>query len=354
MAECLHLAGRVVGAGRPCLIIAEAGVNHNGDVELAHRLVDAAHRAGADVVKFQSFVTEELITPDAPKAGYQVRTTGGGGTQFEMLQGLELRAAAHRELMTHCEDVGILYFCTPYDRPSVDMLDRLGVCGYKIASTDTTNTPLLRYIAGKGRPVILSTGMSNLGEVEEAVRALEAGAIGDEIGIMHCTSEYPAPPNEANLLAIGTLDRSFGYPVGFSDHTEGITVAPWAVALGACMIEKHFTLSRTMEGPDHQASLEPDGLTELVRSIRSLESALGDGIKRPTSSELPNRPLMRKSLVVRRRIQKGETLTESDLTAKRPGTGLRPALYEQVIGQKASRIIESGEVLTMSSIEWSP
>lgn len=343
---------RVIGVGHPCFVIAEAGVNHNGDTDLAHRLIDAAAEAGADAVKFQSFVTEELITPEAPKAGYQVETTGEPGSQYKMLKSLELGPDQQAELKAHCEQIGILYLCTPYENTSVDMLDRMGVAAFKIASTDTTNIPFLRYIANKGRPVILSTGMSMLGEVEQAVDTLRAGGLDGKIVILHCTAEYPAPVGEANLRAILTMQLAFGYPVGFSDHTPGIGASPWAVAVGACVIEKHFTLDRNMVGPDHRASLEPDELVTLVRTVRDVEAALGDGIKRPMPSEIPNKPLMQKSLVARRSIRSGETITSNDLTCKRPGLGLAPSWFDRVVGKRAAMDIPKDGALTLSSVDW--
>ena len=349
----IMLGDRPVGRNAPVLIIAEAGVNHNGDIHLAHRLIDVATEAGADAVKFQSFVTEELITAEAPKASYQVETTGDPGSQYKMLKALELSADEQTELKAHCEQVGILYLCTPYENTSVDMLDRMGVAAFKIASTDTTNIPFLRYIASRGCPVVLSTGMSTLGEVEQAVDTLRAGGLDGKIVILHCTSEYPAPVGEVNLRAILTMQQAFGCPVGFSDHTPGVGASPWAVAVGACVIEKHFTLDRHMVGPDHQASLEPSELSALVRIVRDVEAALGDGIKRPMPSELPNKPLMQKSLVARRSIRAGDTITSGDLTCKRPGFGLAPSWFDRVVGKRAAVDIPEGGVLTLSNVDWS-
>jgi len=348
----VQIGDRLVGPEQPCFIIAEAGVNHNGDMNLARRLIDAAAEAGADAVKFQSFVTEELITSEAPKAAYQVETTGEPGSQYEMLKALEFSADQQAELKAHCERVGILYLCTPYEGTSVDMLDRMDVVAFKIASTDTTNIPFLRYIASKGRPVILSTGMSTLGEVEQAVDTLCAGGLDGKIIILHCTSEYPAPISEANLRSILTMQQAFGCRVGFSDHTPGVGASPWAVAVGAHMIEKHFTLDRNMVGPDHRASLQPDELATLVQTVRDVEAALGDGIKRPMPTEVPNKPLMRRSLVARRSIHVGEMIAPEDLTCKRPGFGLAPSLFDRVIGKLAALDIPKDGVLTLSSVNW--
>jgi N,N'-diacetyllegionaminate synthase len=351
MIQPVCIGNRLVGPGQPCFIIAEAGVNHNGDMHLAHRLIDAAAEASADAVKFQSFATEELITPEAPKAGYQIETTGGPGNQYKMLKALELSADQQAELKAHCEQVGILYLCTPYENTSVDVLDRMDVVAFKIASTDTTNIPFLRHVASKGRPVILSTGMSTLGEVERAVNTLHAGGL-DKIVLLHCTSEYPAPVREANLRAILTMKQAFHCPVGFSDHTPGIGASPWAVAAGACVIEKHFTLDRNMAGPDHRASLEADELSALVRTVRDVEAALGDGIKRPMPSELSNKPLMQKSLIARRNIPAGDTIVSDDLTCKRPGFGLAPSWFDRIVGKRAAVDIPKDGFLTLSSVDW--
>lgn len=352
MPEPVKIGDTWVGDGQPCFIIAEAGVNHNGDMNLAFRLIDAAAHAGAHAVKFQSFITEELITPQAPKAGYQVETTGQAGSQYPMLKALELSADQHAALQDYCQASGILYLCTPYERTSADMLDRMDVAAYKIASTDTTNLPFLAYIARKNRPVILSTGMSSLGEVEQAIEVLERGGLEHKLVLLQCTSEYPAPVEEVNLKAILTLQQAFGYPVGFSDHTQGIGASPWAVVLGAAVIEKHFTLDRNLPGPDHRASLEPDELAELVRTVRQVQAALGDGIKRPMPSEIANKPRMQKSLVARRTIQAGETISAEDLTCKRPGTGLPPSFFDRVVGRRAARSIAADEMIALSAIDW--
>ena len=352
MNHYVQLDKRNIGKRQPCFVIAEAGVNHNGDIELAHQLVDIAAKAGADAVKFQSFVTEELITPDAPKAQYQVETTGEPGSQYKMLKALELTSQQHGELKEHCDRAGIIYLCTPYENQSVDMLDSLDVAAYKIASTDTTNLPFLRYLASKDRPVILSTGMSNLGEVEQAVSTLKAGGLTDKIIILHCTSEYPAPLNEVNLRAMKTMEQAFACPVGFSDHTPSIGASPWAVAVGACVVEKHFTLDRTLKGPDHRASLEPNELSALVQTIRDVEVALGDGIKQPTASELPNKPMMQKSLVARRHIKAGEVISADALQCKRPGLGLEPFWAERIIGKRAAKDISADSNFSLASINW--
>lgn len=347
------IGNRLVGPNLPCFVIAEAGVNHNGDMHVAHQLIDVAANAKVDAVKFQSFVTEELITPEAPKAGYQIETTGEPGSQYEMLKSLELNADQQAELKAHCEQVGMLYLCTPYEHASVDLLDHMGIAAFKIASTDTTNIPFMRYIASKGRPVILSTGMSTLGEVEQAVNTLRIGGLDGQIVILHCTAEYPAPVSEVNLRAILTMQQAFSCPVGFSDHTSGIGASPWAVAVGACVIEKHFTLDHDMIGPDHRASLEPGELSALVRAVRDVQAALGDGIKRPMPCELLNKPRMQKSLVARRSIRAGDTITLDDLACKRPGSGLSASWFDRVVGKRAAVDIPKDRILTLSSVDWS-
>lgn len=341
-----------IGEGNPCFIIAEAGVNHNGNMKLAHNLIDAAAEAGVDAIKFQSFVTEDFVTPEAQKARYQVETTGQNGGQFAMLKSLELSKDQQKELKTHCDETGILYLCTPYEEKSADLLEEIGVAAYKIASTDTANIPFLRYIARKDIPVILSTGMSFLGEVEESVNELKLHGLDGKIIILQCTSEYPAPIRDVNLLVMKTMELAFGCPVGFSDHTPGIGASPWAVAAGACVIEKHFTLDRNMTGPDHRSSIELKELAELVRTIRNVEAALGDGIKRLTPSEIENKLRMQKSIVATRPLAAGETILETDLTCKRPGSGLPPKWFDRVVGRKAAKKIQKGEILELRSINW--
>ncbi len=353
MIDSVEIGNSSIGPGNPCFIIAEAGVNHNGDVSLAHKLIDKAAESHADAVKFQYFVTEELVTYDVPKAAYQVEATGRSAGQHEMLKALELSAEQHAELKLHCEKVGILYLCTAYDHTGVDTLDNMGVAAFKVASTDTNNVPLLRHAASKERPIILSTGMSTLGEVEQAVETLHAGGLSGRIVILHCTSEYPAPANEANLRAMLTMQQAFCCPVGFSDHTAGMEAGTWAVALGACLIEKHFTLDRNMPGPDHLASMEPDELADLVRAVRKVESALGDGVKRVMPSELKNKPLMQKSLVARHNIRAGQTVNCDDLTCKRPGHGLSPSWFDRVVGTRAVVDIPRDRIITLSSLDWS-
>lgn len=318
------------------LIIAEAGVNHNGDMGLAKQLIDGAARAGADLVKFQTFSANRQVTRTAGKAEYQTRTTDRDESQHEMLRQLELDEAMHRELIAHCAARKIGFFSTGFDIESIDLLVSLGQDHFKIPSGELTNLPYLRHIGRLGKSVILSTGMATLGEIEAAIAALEtAGTPRIEITVLHCTTEYPTRMDEVNLRAMQSMQRAFGVRVGYSDHTPGIEVATAAVAMGASVIEKHFTLDRTLPGPDHRASLEPDELVAMVAAIRNVELALGDGIKRPTASEARNAPVMRKSIVASRAIKAGEEFGEHNLTTKRPGTGICPLRWDDIVGRTA-------------------
>jgi N,N'-diacetyllegionaminate synthase len=345
----IQIAGRKVGAGQPCFIIAEAGVNHNGSLELAHRLVEAAAEAGADAVKFQTFKAERLVTRQAPKADYQKRTTGAAESQFEMLERLELSAAAHVQLIEHCRPRNIQFLSTPFEEESADTLIRLGLKSLKIPSGEINNLPFLNHVARTGLPVILSTGMASIGEVEQAVEVFRAAG-NHELALLHCVSNYPANPADCNLRALRTLELAFGLPVGFSDHTSGIEVALGAVALGACIIEKHFTLDRTLPGPDHQASLEPTELGALVRGIRKVESALGDGRKVRQASEENTAAVARKSLIARRDIEAGAPLALEDVSVMRPGTGLAPNLLPSLLGRRAKTGIPRGIPLSFAML----
>jgi N,N'-diacetyllegionaminate synthase len=313
-------------------IIAEAGVNHNGSLDLAFQLIEAAKACGADAVKFQSFRADLLATRSAHKAAYQERTTEKSESQFEMLKRLELDADAHGKLIAHCKQVGIEFLSSPFDAESADLLDTFGISSFKIPSGEITNLPFLEHIARKGRPIILSTGMSTLGDVEDAVRVLRsAGA--SQLTLLHCVTEYPAPYAEVNLRAMHTLKCAFNLPVGYSDHTPGIDISVAAVALGAEVIEKHLTLDRALPGPDHAASLEPAELKEMIASIRRVEQALGTGIKSPAPCELLNLSVARKSIVAARALPAGHQLQAQDLNIKRPGNGLAPKLLPEVIGR---------------------
>lgn len=340
----IQVANKLIGPGQPVFVIAEAGVNHNGDLKLARALIDVAVEAGADAVKFQTFQAEHLVTPEAPKAEYQRRTTGDSESQFEMLQRLELSADAQRELQSYCHERGIIFLSTPFDEEAVDLLDKLGVPAFKISSGDLTNSPLLEHVASKGKPVILSTGMSELSELIEAVSVLNIAGCENPV-LLHCVSNYPAEPAEVNLRAMQTMRSAFDVPVGFSDHTKGIDVALAAVALGACVIEKHFTLDRTLPGPDHRASLEPAELRELVRSIRRVETALGSGRKVPTASEIETAKVARRSLVAARDIPAGATLERDMVVMRRPGTGLSPAMLNTLLDRRAVCEIAAGTLL---------
>jgi N,N'-diacetyllegionaminate synthase len=344
-AACRLVVGdRVIGDGAPVFVVAEAGVNHNGDLELARRLIDAAQAAGADAVKFQTFRSEALVSRHAPKAAYQRATTGDDQSQAEMLAHLELTLEQHVELRDHCAKRGIVFFSTPFDEPSVEALAELGVALFKVPSGEIINLPLLARIASKGKPLIVSTGMSTLEEVAAAVDAIRAA--GDPpVALLHCVSAYPAPVEEMNLRAMETLRDRFGCPVGLSDHTLGIAVALGAVARGAAIVEKHVTLDKTLPGPDHRASLEPDELAELVRGIRTIEAALGDGRKRPMPSEADVRQVARKSLVAARRLRAGEALTAESVAIKRPGTGIPPSALASVLGRRVRLDVAPDEVL---------
>lgn len=330
------------------LIIAEAGVNHNGDLNLARKLIAAAAEAGADVVKFQTFKADNLATKTARKATYQVNTTGAEESQHQMVRKLELSRADHEVLIEECRCQGIDFFSTAFDTESFDILVEMGLKQVKIPSGELTNLPLLRYMARLGFPVFLSTGMASLGEIEAAIEVIEqAGTSRELVTVLHCTTEYPTPMEDVNLRAMVSLKAALGVEVGYSDHTAGIEVPIAAVALGATIIEKHFTLDRTLPGPDHQASLEPHELKAMVDAIRNIERALGDGIKRPSASELKNKPVARKSLVAIRPIRAGEVFSASNVGAKRPGTGLSPMRWDEVIGRTASRNFAIDELIEL-------
>lgn len=329
-------------------IIAEAGVNHNGSLDLAKQLIDAAAAAGADAVKFQTFQADKLVSKEAPKAGYQLQTTGGGETQHQMLKRLELDPIAHRELMEHCQQAGILFLSTPFDLESVDLLRNLGMKLFKIPSGEITNLPYLRKVGRLSQKVILSTGMADFNEVENALDALiRAGTPKDKITVLHCTTEYPAPIAEVNLRAMVSMREKLQIQIGYSDHTQGIAIPIAATALGARVIEKHFTLDRTLPGPDHQASLEPDELKAMVAAIRAVEQALGEGVKQVSPCETGNRLLVRKSIVAAENIARGEIFTETNLTVKRPGDGLSPMLWDKVLGTAATKPYVAGEKIVL-------
>ncbi|AOY75658.1 N-acetylneuraminate synthase [Clostridium formicaceticum] len=329
-----------------CFIIAEAGVNHNGDLKLAKKLVDIAVEAKCDAVKFQTFKAELGLTKSARKAAYQVENTGQDGTQYEMVKKLELNETDHIELISYCKGKKILFLSTPFDKESVDLLHRLDVAMFKVASGEITNKPLLKYIAKKEKPIILSTGMSTLGEVEEALEWIYQEN-NRQVTLLHCTSSYPTQMIDVNLKAMETLKNAFQVDVGYSDHTLGIEIPTAAVALGAKIIEKHITLNKEMEGPDHKASLEPHELKQMVAAIRNVEAALGNGIKKVADGEKDTLIVARKSIVAKRRIKQGEVVTEEMLCVKRPGNGISPKNIGQVVGLKAKANIEEDTLITL-------
>ena len=328
------------------MIIAEAGVNHNGDISLAKKSVDAAVEAQVDAVKFQTFKAEQIVTDKAPKANYQKKVTNNSESQYNMLKKLELNLKAHKELIAYCKEKGILFLSTPFDFESIELLDSLGMEIFKIPSGEITHLPYLEKIGEKRKEVILSTGMSTLDEVEAAVSILKSKGTTD-ITLLHCTTQYPTPMEEVNLKAMLTLKERFGLEVGYSDHTKGIEVPIAAVAMGATVIEKHFTLDKNMEGPDHRASLEPDELVKMVESIRNIEKALGDGKKVPSKCELQNKEVVRKSIVAKVPIQEGELFNEDNLTVKRPGSGISPMRWYEVLGSKATKNFEKDEMIVL-------
>jgi len=348
--ETIEIAGHRLERGQPCFVIAEAGVNHNGSIDQAIELVEVAVRAGADAVKFQTFIAEDMISADAPKAEYQMKTTPPGESQMEMLKQLELSVADFDRIKAHCDATGIVFLSTPFDFQSVDLLSRLNVPAFKVSSGDLTNHPLLDYVARQNKPVILSTGMSNLSEVEEAVSVIRNTG-NERLVVLHCVTNYPADPVDVNLQAMKTMAEALRVPVGYSDHTTGIEIALAAVALGARIIEKHFTLDRNLPGPDHRASLEPEELEELIQGIRKVEASLGDGKKAPTESELATARVARRSLIATANIQAGTVIEREMVAVKRPGTGLPPAMLNEIIGRTALVDIGSGSMLALEMFD---
>ena len=327
-------------------IIAEAGVNHNGSLDLAKRLADVAVDAGADAVKFQTFKTENLVSRNAKKADYQKETTDTSESQFDMIKKLELDMDTHQKLIDHCQENNIMFLSTPFDNDSVNLLSDLGLQIFKIPSGEITNLPYLRHIGSLDKQVILSTGMSNIQEVEDALTILVgAGTLKENITVLHANTMYPTPMEDVNLNAMLTMQRELGVAVGYSDHTLGIEVDIAAVAMGASVIEKHFTLDKTMDGPDHQASLEPKELKAMVSAIRNIEKALGGNEKKPSPSEGINIDIVRKSIVATKTIKKGELLSDDNISTKRPGTGLSPMKWDEVIGTVASKNYQSDELI---------
>lgn len=328
-------------------IIAEAGVNHNGSLDLAKRMIDAAVDTGADAVKFQTFKAEKTVSRYAPKTEYQKKVAKDDESQLEMIKKLELSATAHRVLIAYCKNKNIQFLSSPFDIESIDLLNDLGLDIIKIPSGEITNLPYLRKIGKMKKRIILSTGMAEMAEIKEALDVLTGtGMIYNDITVLHCNTEYPTPFEDVNLKAIVTIKTAFpGIQVGYSDHTQSIEVSIAAVTLGAEVIEKHFTLDRQQEGPDHKASLEPEEFKSMVSAIRNVEKALGKGIKKPSSSELKNKPIVRKSIVAARSITKGEPFTEKNITVKRPGNGINPMRWDEMIGRTATREYDTDEAI---------
>lgn len=350
MVAPVAIAGRPVGPDAPCLVIAEAGVNHDGDMDRAEALVDAAADAGADAVKFQTFRAEALATVDAPKAAYQRRGDDGDESQYAMLRRLELDERDHRRLAARAADRGLIFLSSPFDRASADLLERLDVAAFKVPSGELTNLRLLAYIAAKGRPMIISTGMATMGEVADAMKSI-GGADGPPVVLLHCVSAYPAKPADCNLSTMASLAQRFDVPIGWSDHTLGAEVCLAAVALGAVVVEKHLTLDRKAPGPDHAASMEPDDFAALVRGIRAVESATGDGVKKPAAAEREIAGVARRSLVTVRAIAGGEALASDAVVARRPGTGIPPAQLDRYLGRRLKAAVASATVLRPEMFE---
>ncbi len=347
--KTVKIANTIVGEGSPCFIIAEAGVNHNCDIELAKRLIDVAKEAGADAVKFQTFHAQEVVTKDAEKAEYQKLNTPARESQYDMISKLELGEQDLGELFTYAQKKDIVFLSSPFDKESVDLLDGLGVSAFKIPSGEITNYPLLKHVAGKKKPIILSTGMSTLGEIEEALNVIR-GEGAEEIILLHCVSCYPAKIEDINLKAMETMRCAFNLPVGLSDHSTGISVAIAATALGACVIEKHFTFDKKLPGPDHSFSLMPDELRQMVIAIREVERAIGNGVKRSTLSEEGNKRHVRRSIVAMVNIPGGAVITEDMIGIKRPGAGIEPRYLNMVIGRRARKNIAAGSRITFAEI----
>ncbi|MFX4267580.1 N-acetylneuraminate synthase [Aliarcobacter butzleri] len=327
-------------------IIAEAGVNHNGSIDLAKKLIDVASESGADAVKFQTFKAENLVSKNAQKADYQKQTTDKNESQFDMIKKLELDVDTHKELMAYCKSKNIMFLSTPFDHDSIDLLSDLGLEIFKIPSGEITNLPYLRHIGRLNKKVILSTGMADNGEIEDALDVLIAsGTKKENITVLHANTMYPTPMEDVNLKAMITIGNTFDIAFGYSDHTLGIEVDIAAVAMGACCIEKHFTLDKTMEGPDHKASLEPDELKVMVKAIRNIELALGSCVKKPSKSEMPNIQIARKSIVAKVDIKKGEILTQEKITIKRPGNGINPMRWDEIVGTIATKDYKEDELI---------
>jgi N,N'-diacetyllegionaminate synthase len=350
LSEIINIAGRAVGTGEPVWVIAEAGVNHNGDVNLAIELVHAAKESGADCVKFQTFRAEDLVSRSSPKAQYQLETTDPGQSQFDMLKSLELKMNDFARLKEECDKIGICFLSTPYNVGDVDLLESIGTPAYKIASAMSVEPHLLRRVAKTGKPMLVSTGMCTLDEVQASVAVMRQAG-NDQILLFQCTTDYPARLEDSNLLAMRTIAETTGAIVGYSDHSEGFTASVAAIALGACAIERHFTLDRGMSGPDHQASSDPNQFQQLVQAIREVEVAMGSNLKQPSTRELANKSAMRRSIVAARPLTKGKLLIESDIAFKRPLAGLPPEDYQALLGRRLGRDVQEDQPLSWDMIE---
>lgn len=343
------IGNKRVGENEPVFIVAEAGVNHNGNLDLAKKLIDVAKHSGADAVKFQIFKAEKIATQHPEKAEYQVKAKNKNQSQLAMLKRLELKEEIVKKLSNHAREKRIVFLASPFDKESVDLLNSLEVPAFKIASGEITNLPLLKYVAEKKKPIILSTGMSMPDEIEDALKVIRENGT-EDIVLLHCVTSYPAREEEINLRVIETLRRRFMIPIGFSDHTLGITVSIAAAALGAVLIEKHFTLDRRLPGPDHKASLEPNELKEMIKGIRDVEKALGNGVKKLTKQEKEIRKKVRRSIVARVRIPKDTIITEVMLDIKRPGVGIEPKYLNKIIGKKAKKTMEPDDLISFENL----
>ena len=340
MINDIKIGKHVIGSNHPVFIIAEAGVNHNGDIDLAKELINEAKNAGADCIKFQTFKAERVVLDNAPKAEYQKITTNPSESQLKMLEKLELSEKAHKELFDYCQKKGIMFLSTPYNKKDVDLLDQLGVQGYKLASLHIIEPAFIEYVTEKGKPILMSTGMATLTEVDEAVRTIRSIRKDDQFVLLQCTTNYPSLPEHANIKAMNTMEKAFNLHVGYSDHTQSFTACIVAVALGAKVIEKHFTLDKNLDGPDHSSSETPESLKQLVKIIREAEKTLGNAQKEPVDIEIQNAKGMRRSIVAVKDLCKGDTITKECVEFKRPANGISPRLINKIIGRKLRKNIE--------------
>ena len=350
MKKEIKIENKTIGENHPVFIIAEAGVNHNGNMDMAKKLIDLAVDIKADAIKFQSFKAEKLNTKNATKADYHIKTTGKKGSWFDLLKSQELSKEDHKTLFKYCNKKGIIFLSTPYDEDSSDLLDKLEVSAFKIASTDLTNLPLLEHIAKKKKPIILSTGLSNYSEIKEAIDTIKNQG-NEDIIVLQCTSDYPAKIEDANLSVMNHIKKKFDVLVGYSDHTLNDILAIASTIQGSCLYEKHFTIDRTLPGPDHRASVEPKELKKIIKKIRISETVMGDIKNKPAKSEIKNINKLRKSVVAAKNIKKGEVLTRDKLFIKRPGTGLHPRNLKKLLNKKAKRNIKKDELLNFEMVE---